>query len=486
MDTTASLHAKMYGHLVSSDPTSALTIVVFPCSVSRENSCIDPCIIFPFGLSAGAALPPGTRYLKIDVRHPAVVRHQKVANENRLKEQRRGVQREQGGSIRRPPSRLYEQLRRSLSSLEPVDLLCSTSPPEDFQDDNQADAVVGMTKEVQLTLRASGSPNAACNVVQLQCHLSEYRGGVVDMTEEAVLAANNASSGDILMISEPPTSQTPDCLVLPDWQKLSLAVASVGPRRRSPSPGEGVAAVVVRQRGHQNSLKSRASRVPSQARAQKSDSSATSRRPSCSELGDSVSISRQCPPIRPDYLEALQLLHERQRQWRTRKSQQRDKDTHPTPENASHTEEALQLAAPPPFRALPPEESLFCQITEFLGCLGMNMPEGCDWLREADPTDDPHSIGVASLSGGLIHSEAVQSVAESLYRWVCKGDSRGWAAISVVGVAETAAAYTEQPHGSDISGESTLHLILNSCGQHQTSGILLQTIDACDATTSMP
>lgn len=40
--------------------------------------------------------------------------------------------------------------------------------------------------------------------------------------------------------------------------------------------------------------------------------------------------------------------------------------------------------------------------------------------------------------------------------------------------------------GSDVSGESTLHLILSADGSANVRGMLLQTIAACDATTSMP
>ncbi|CDI84405.1 hypothetical protein, conserved [Eimeria praecox] len=438
------------------------------------------------------SLPPGTRYLKINVQHPAVVRHQKVITENRLKRQMEGVQLEQANPMGYPPSRLYQQLQRSLSSLEPVDLLSSTAPPE--RDRGSIEARRELAEEVELLLRASGSPNAACNVVQLQCRLSEYRGGVVDMTEATAMATSRASSlhtqhgDDIMLAPELPSSQTPHPLVLPDWDKLFAAVAGAAPKRCPPSTGEAVAAVVVRQKGQRKAFINRASRMSSQPVAQKSDSNGSSRRSSCSEAGDSVGV-RQSPPIRPDYLEALHLLHERQRQWRASKSQQRNKDTQPAPENAGHTEEALRMAAPPPFRELPLAEALFSRVTEYLGCLGMDMPvskEDCEWLREADRRKDPDSIPIASVSGGLLHSTAVVSAAESLCTWLLSQRRGAWAAISVVGVAETAAVYTGQPHGSDISGESTLHLILSSDGSANVRGLLLQTIAACDATTSMP
>ena len=60
------------------------------------------------------------------------------------------------------------------------------------------DARRKLAEEVQLLLRASGSPNATCNIVQLQCRLSEYRGGILDMTEEAALAASALSSSSLL------------------------------------------------------------------------------------------------------------------------------------------------------------------------------------------------------------------------------------------------------------------------------------------------
>ncbi|CDJ58273.1 hypothetical protein, conserved [Eimeria maxima] len=385
------------------------------------------------------SLPPGTRYLKIDVQHPAVVRHQKMVTQNRLKRQMQGVQIEQGSSIAGPPSRLFEQLQRSLRSLEPVDLLSSTAPPEG--DCGGVDARRELAEEVQLLLRASGSPTATCNIVQFQCRVSEYRGGILDMTAEASLAVSTASSSQthhadhILMTPDLPDSQTPYRLVLPN-----------------------------------------------------PDSNMASRSHSCSELGESAN-TRQSPPIRPDYLGALQLLHERQRQWRENKLQQRSKDTQPAPENASHTEEALQMAAPPPFRKQPPAEALFSRITEYLGCLGLDIPvskEDCDWFREADRMKDPQSIPVASVSGGLLHSTAVVAAAESLCTWLQSQGSGAWAAISVVGVAETAVAYTGQPHGSDASGESTLHMILSAEAPAKVRGMLLQTVAASDATTTMP
>lgn len=241
------------------------------------------------------------------------------------------------------------------------------------------DARRKLAEEVQLLLRASGSPNATCNIVQLQCRLSEYRGGILDMTEEAALAASALSSShtehgeDILMTPELPASQMPHRLLLPDWDKLFDATAGAAPKPARPT-GEAVAALVVRQKGQRKAFSNRASSVSSQASVEKSDSTATPRRLSCNELNDSVDSLRQSPPIRPDYLKALQLLHERQRQWRARKSQQRDMDTQSAPESASHTEEALQLAAPPPFRELPPAEAIFSRVTEYLGCLSLDMP----------------------------------------------------------------------------------------------------------------
>lgn len=175
------------------------------------------------------------------------------------------------------------------------------------------------------------------------------------------------------MTPDLPDSQIPYRLVLPVWDKLFAAAAAAARRTCPPSTGEAVAALVVRQKDKHKGLSSRAARMPTHARVQNPDSNMASRSHSCSELGESAN-TRQSPPIRPDYLGALQLLHERQRQWRENKLQQRSKDAQPAPENASHTEEALQMAAPPPFRKQPPAEALFSRITEYLGCLGLDIP----------------------------------------------------------------------------------------------------------------
>lgn len=80
-----------------------------------------------FVLSAVAALPPGTRYLKIDVQHPAVVRHQKPPRESARHSQTQSQWPDREMQTGYPPSRLYVKLQRGLSSLEPVDVLASTA-----------------------------------------------------------------------------------------------------------------------------------------------------------------------------------------------------------------------------------------------------------------------------------------------------------------------------------------------------------------------
>lgn len=80
-----------------------------------------------FAPSAVAALPPGTRYLKIDVQHPAVLRHQKSPREDVHHSQTQSQWPDREMQTGYPPSRLYVKLQRSLSSLEPVDVLASTS-----------------------------------------------------------------------------------------------------------------------------------------------------------------------------------------------------------------------------------------------------------------------------------------------------------------------------------------------------------------------
>ncbi|CDJ67101.1 hypothetical protein, conserved [Eimeria necatrix] len=438
------------------------------------------------------SLPPGTRYLKIDVQHPAVVRHQKPPRESARHSQTQSQWPDREMQTGYPPSRLYVKLQRGLSSLEPVDVLASTAPPEG--DCESVEARRRMAEQLQLLLRAGGSPDATCHLVQLQCRLSDYRGGIMDMTEEAALAASTMANahtqqeGDLLMTPDLPVTQMPSRLLLPDWDKFFAAAAVAAPKRR-PLPSEHTDATVVeRHRCSRKTAGHPGVRIPNQAKAQSSLSKASSRRSSSSEPLSPVSSPRQAPPLRPDFLEALQLLHERQKR-RSAKSQHGSKGHQAAPESASHTEEALQLAAAPPFRKLPQAEALFTSVTEYLGCLGMDMPvnnDDCGWLRKADRRTDPQSIPVASASGGLLHSAAVVSASESLYTWLLSQRRGAWAAVTVVGVADTAAAYTGQPHGSDISGESTLHFVLYADETDSVRGALLQTISACDAATSLP
>ncbi|OEH79273.1 hypothetical protein cyc_04318 [Cyclospora cayetanensis] len=293
------------------------------------------------------ALPPGARYLKVDVQQPAVLRHQRPPRQRTLS--RESQQLPWTISSRTPcclpPSRLYEQLQRSLGSLQPLDLLIAAARPRKV---------------------AAVRDNGAC------------------------AAAPQSEAGNL------------------------------------------------------------------EAR---------------------------------HYLRALQLLHERQRQGRARKMQQRDKATPAALEHEDLTEEALQLAAPPPFRELPPAEALVSAVSEYLGCVAMDLPasvEECAWLREANRLTDPQEIHVASICGGLLHSTAVMSAAEPLCTWLLSQRPGAWVAISVVGAAETPAAYIGQPHGSDISGESTLHLLLVAEEAAEIRGMFLQTIAGSDATTTLP
>ncbi|XP_026192559.1 uncharacterized protein LOC34620865 [Cyclospora cayetanensis] len=450
------------------------------------------------------ALPPGARYLKVDVQQPAVLRHQRPPRQRTLS--RESQQLPWTISSRTPcclpPSRLYEQLQRSLGSLQPLDLLIAAAPPQ--SEAGNLEARRKIAQQVQTLLREGGSLNATCHLVHLQCRLSAYRGGVTTMTQEAAEAAAEAAATaaaaaaetagreeEFLLTPDLPVSHMPRRLLLPDWGEL-FAAAAAAATSKPPAPHqseEGVAKIVVRKRMHRRA-ECRARSLRASQRAAKADSaSVSSRRSSSSESGGSLGASRQMPPLRSDYLRALQLLHERQRQGRARKMQQRDKATPAALEHEDLTEEALQLAAPPPFRELPPAEALVSAVSEYLGCVAMDLPasvEECAWLREANRLTDPQEIHVASICGGLLHSTAVMSAAEPLCTWLLSQRPGAWVAISVVGAAETPAAYIGQPHGSDISGESTLHLLLVAEEAAEIRGMFLQTIAGSDATTTLP
>lgn len=201
------------------------------------------------------------------------------------------------------------------------------------------------------------------------------------MTEEAALAASKMANAhtqqgsDLLMTPDLPFTQMPSRLLLPDWDKFFAAAAVAAPKCRLPSSEHADATVVERQRCSRKTAGRPGVRIPNQAKAQSCLSKASSRRSSSSEPLSPVSSPRQAPPLRPDFLEALQLLHERQKQRRSAKSQHgSNKGQQAAPESAAYTEEALQLAAAPPFRKLPQAEALFTSVTEYLGCLGMDMP----------------------------------------------------------------------------------------------------------------
>lgn len=255
---------------------------------------------------------------------------------------------------------------------------CDSAVPQGGEDG--LEACRRMAQDVQVLLRDRGSHAATCQIVQLQCRLSEYRGGVLDMTEEGAWAAEAAASADaapgdsVLMIPDLPVSQMPCRLVLPDWDKLFAAATAASPVVHSAQNGEAAATLVVRQKSERRAARSSAVRTASQAHEKAAGVNASQRRSSSSERRVSTDSRRQFPPLRRDYLGALQLLHERQRQGRAHRQPQPNKEPHSSPENECHDEEALQLAAPPPFRKLSPAESLFSSVTEYLGCLAMDMP----------------------------------------------------------------------------------------------------------------
>ncbi|KAL8433584.1 hypothetical protein Efla_000728 [Eimeria flavescens] len=458
-------------------------------------------------------LPRGTSYLKLDVQHPAVLRHQRM-HQKQLQKPREAEGEAPGqpaGRCCRPPSPLFKQLQRALKSLEPMDFLAALRPPEQ-EGDAALQKRFSLAQQLQAALRASGSEAAACHLVQLQCLLSVYQGGIVDMTGEAALAAaaeeavNAYEGSEVLMpAADLPPTQMPRPLLLPDWGKLfELAAAAALQQQRSEKDEGSASKLVIRQKSRPGAACKEGGRVISGATEKQpgrgpddlgdckpgfhNGSSSSSSR----DRAPAADSQRQFPPLDPAYLAGLQLLHERQRQRKVCKAARKKKAAAEQPGEATEderpTDEILQLAAPRPFKQLAPPEALFASLSEYLGCLAAGLPGNgdCGWLREANRDSDPRGVRVASISGGLIHSEAVVSAANSLYHWVLAEGPGAWAAVSIVGTAEAPVAYTNQPHGNDLLGEATLHLLLTADQDSRIRGMLLQTISPCDATTTLP
>lgn len=95
--------------------------VLFQC---LDHNMFDVCLS---RFNKHKVLSPGTRYLKVDVQHRAVLRHQELRDQRQLKRQAQDQQHNQETMRKSPPSRLYEQLQRSLKSLEPMDMLAATA-----------------------------------------------------------------------------------------------------------------------------------------------------------------------------------------------------------------------------------------------------------------------------------------------------------------------------------------------------------------------
>lgn len=255
------------------------------------------------------------------------------------------------------------------------------------QDDDRVGARQRIAEELQELLRASGSETSTCQLVQLQCRLSEYRGGIVDMTEQAAMAAEEAKRGDsadsaeIVMITDLPITQMPHPLLLPDWPRLFNAAIAAEPKPQLLRNGEEEASLVVRRKTLRRAACRNAAGVAGPAlgkdfisrKDRKGGKSDSASRSSSSEPSTaSLEQSRKFAPLRPAYLGALQLLHQRQRQSKARKSELRKMEQAAEAEGPG--EEALHLASPPPFKALHPVESVVSSVTEYLGCLAMDIP----------------------------------------------------------------------------------------------------------------
>ncbi|KAL8269705.1 hypothetical protein Esti_006378 [Eimeria stiedai] len=412
-------------------------------------------------------LPPGTQYLKLNVQHPAVLRHQQ-------KQQKQGKELKQqpsdhaylmslssSSSCYFPPSRLYEQMQRSLHSLEPMDFLATATPPQ-AQGENNLEKRLALAHELQTLLRASGSTTASCHLVQLECRLSVYRGGAVNMTDETAMAFNafdaelteELTERSSIMLTPNFLASFRPQLLLPDWAKLfTLATfAAPQPQPRMTNYGETRATVVVRRRNRRRTRggESQEKQVGGSIR-DKGGNNVDDKLQTNERSALPADSQRHFPPLHPPYLGGLQLLHERQRQARSERTSNRKKQLQPAGESTEEhgpNPEVLQLTAPPPFIKLPPAEALFSSVTEYLGCVAMDIPTDkvsllkwrssvCLWILQ---------IHVASVSGGLAHSTAVVAAAESLCRWLQAEGQGAWAGISVVGTAETSVVYTNQPH----------------------------------------
>ncbi|KAL8443299.1 hypothetical protein Emag_005946 [Eimeria magna] len=463
-------------------------------------------------------LPPGTQYLKLNVQHPAVLRHQQKQQKHQKQRQDLNQQPSDhtdstslisSSSCSFPPSRLYDQMQRSLRSLEPMDFLAATTPSQD-QGENNLEKRLAIALDLQSLLRASGSLAALCHLVQLECRLSVYRGGVVDTTNETAMTFDELDSEDpqdlakgssMMLTPDFPASRVPQQLLLPDWPRLFNLATSAAPQQRMENQGEVKATVMIRRKNRRGAACRNGSRTRGRELQEKQTGGGLSDKGGDDDFkcqtNDRSTLPaephRHFPPLFTPYLEGLQLLHERQRQARSERINNRKmgKQTQTTGDSAEEegpSPEVLQLAAPPPFKKSSPAEALFSSVTEYLGCVAMGIPtnKDCGWLREADRVSDPQGIRVASVSGGLVHSNAVVAAAECLYRWLQAEGQGAWVAISVVGTAETSVIYTNQPHGSDLIGESTLHLLLAAEQNGEVRGMLLQTIGACDATTTLP